>query len=141
MTELLEKAFSEASKLSSEEQDKFATWMLDELASEQRWESAFSNSDNALAELANESRTTERFRRAFTGLPEDVQRQARQAYRRFREDPYYPGLRFRQVHPTLPVYSARISINYRALGILEGEDIIWFWIGSHSDYDNLLAQL
>jgi hypothetical protein len=55
MTDLLEKAFSEASKLSSEEQDKFATWMLDELASEQRWESAFSTSGNALANLANEA--------------------------------------------------------------------------------------
>jgi hypothetical protein len=87
------------------------------------------------------SHTTERFRRAFGGLPEDVQRQARHAYRRFKEDPYYPSLRFRQVHPTLPVYSARISTNYRALGVLEGEDIVWFWIGSHGDYDNLLAQL
>ena len=55
MTDLLEKAFSEASKLSTEEQDKFATWMLDELASEQRWESAFSNSGTSLAELANEA--------------------------------------------------------------------------------------
>jgi hypothetical protein len=55
MTELLEKAFSEASKLSTEEQDKFATWMLDELASEQHWESTLSNSGDALAELANEA--------------------------------------------------------------------------------------
>lgn len=55
MTDLLERAFSEASKLSSEEQDKLASWILEELASEQRWESSFNRSGDALAQLANEA--------------------------------------------------------------------------------------
>ncbi len=72
MTDLLEKAFSEASKLSSEEQDKFATWMLDELASEQRWENTFNNSSNALAELANEALAEHHARRTHLLDPDEL---------------------------------------------------------------------
>ncbi len=42
MTELLEKAFSEVSKLPELQQDSFARWLLEEIASEQRWDKAFS---------------------------------------------------------------------------------------------------
>jgi hypothetical protein len=55
MTELLEKAFAEASKLPALEQNVFANWILDELASEQRWQAAFAASEDALAGLAAEA--------------------------------------------------------------------------------------
>ena len=87
------------------------------------------------------SQTTERFRKAFGQLPQAVQRQAREAYKFFKGNPQHPSLRFKQVHPTMPIYSARISLHYRALGIREGDSIIWFWIGSHADYDRLISQL
>ncbi|WP_445305851.1 ParE family toxin-like protein [Microcoleus sp. Z1_B2] len=45
-----------------------------------------------------------------------VQEQAREAYRQFKENQNYPSLRFKKVHPELPIYSARISNNYRAVG-------------------------
>ena len=48
---------------------------------------------------------------------------------------------FRRVHPTRPIYSARISNSYRALGVRDGDEVIWFWIGSHADYDHLLSRL
>jgi hypothetical protein len=48
-------------------------------------------------------------------------------------------LRFKHVHPTEPIYSVRISLDYRALGVLQDDDIVWFWIGSHADYDKLLG--
>ena len=87
------------------------------------------------------SRTTTRFRRAFSVLPERVQRQARQAYGIFQQNQHHPSLRFKQVHPTMPIYSVRISLDYRALGVRAGEDIVWFWIGSHADYDKVISQL
>ncbi len=55
MTKLLEKAFGEASKLSLQEQDALATWILEELASEARWDSLFANSSDALGKLADEA--------------------------------------------------------------------------------------
>ena len=36
------------------------------------------------------------------------------------------------------MYSVRVSINYRALGVLDEGDIVWFWIGPHHEYDQLL---
>lgn len=86
------------------------------------------------------SRTTARFWRAYAALPADVQRQARAAYRLFRADPRHPGLRFKQVHPTAPVVSVRVGAHYRALGRREdGETVVWFWIGSHAEYDRLTS--
>ncbi|TAF57091.1 MAG: hypothetical protein EAZ61_02235 [Oscillatoriales cyanobacterium] len=52
------------------------------------------------------SRTTREFRRLFANLPPQIQRQARAAYRQFQKDPNYPSLRFKKVHPELPIYSA-----------------------------------
>ena len=86
------------------------------------------------------SHTTRRFRQLFAQLPEAVQRQAREAYSRFRQDPFHPSLRFRRVHPTRPIYSVRISLAYRSLGVQEGDEIVWFWIGSHADYDKMVRQ-
>jgi hypothetical protein len=53
MTKLLEKVFSEISKLPKQEQDALAAWILEELASEQRWEKAFTASADQLAKMAN----------------------------------------------------------------------------------------
>lgn len=57
MTRLLEQAFVEASKLSEGEQNAIATWLLEELASERRWEKGFSESQAMLASLADEALT------------------------------------------------------------------------------------
>ena len=87
------------------------------------------------------SRTTARFREALAELPASVQRQAREAYRTFIQNPHHPSLRFKSVHATRPIYAARISREYRAVGIVDGDTIIWFWIGSHANYDRLLTRL
>ena len=87
------------------------------------------------------SRTTRRFRELLAALPEHVRRQAREAYRLFRADPAHPGLRFKKVHDDPPIYSARVGIGHRAVGALTGGEVVWFWIGSHADYDKLLEQL
>lgn len=87
------------------------------------------------------SRTTARFREMFADLPEPIQEQTRKAYRQFKEDPSYPSLRFKKVHPKLPIYSARINKDYRAVGQLEDDTVIWFWVGSHAEYDLLLDRL
>jgi hypothetical protein len=55
MTNLLEKAFNEAAKLSRDDQDRLAAWILEELASEERWTRAFADSADALSRLAEEA--------------------------------------------------------------------------------------
>jgi hypothetical protein len=87
------------------------------------------------------SHTTVAFRKAFADLPGHIQERAREAFHLFSENPAHPSLQFKQVHDSRPIYSARITLHYRALATRRGEDWIWFWIGSHSDYDNLLKRL
>ena len=75
----------------------------------------------------------------FADLPKPVQQQTRNAYRQFLDNPSYPGLRFKKVHPELPIYSVRLNRSYRAVGQIEGDTVIWFWIGSHTEYDKMLV--
>jgi hypothetical protein len=87
------------------------------------------------------SRTNTEFRKLFANLSKQVQAQTRTAYRQFKEDPSCSSLRFKKVHPELPIYSARINKSYRAVGQLDGDTVIWFWIGSYAEYNRFLEQL
>lgn len=87
------------------------------------------------------SRTTAQFRKMFADLPDSIQEQTRKAYQQFKQDPSYPSLRFKKVHSKLPIYSARINRNYRSVCQLEDDTVIWFWVGSHAEYDLLLDRL
>ena len=87
------------------------------------------------------SRGTPRFWAAYRELPQDIKERAREAYALFRENPSHPSLQFKKVHDIEPVYSVRVTRSYRALGLLDGDQITWFWIGSHADYDRLLTRL
>ena len=87
------------------------------------------------------SKTTERFRKALASLPAHVQLRASAAFQLFRQDPTHPSLRYKQVHSTRPIYSARVGLGYRALAVRDDQVVIWFWIGTHADYDELLKHL
>ncbi|MEI6221844.1 MAG: hypothetical protein WCP97_03685 [bacterium] len=87
------------------------------------------------------SHTTDRFRQAFTALPVSVRQQARKAYLLFSSNPSHPSLRFKQVHTTHPVFSVRVGLSYRALAVRKNDTLIWFWIGSHEEYELLLKKL
>jgi hypothetical protein len=86
------------------------------------------------------SRTTKGFWVSFARLPEAVQRQARQAFLRWRQDQGHPSLAFKRVHTTEPIYSVRVSLGYRALGLRERDLMTWFWIGAHADYERMLRK-
>ena len=86
------------------------------------------------------SRTTAQFRALLAALPRHIQRQAIDAYRLFRSNPHHPSLRFKLVHTRQPMYSARVGIHYRAVGINRENGIVWFWIGTHGEYEDLLSR-
>ncbi len=85
------------------------------------------------------SRATKRFWDCFDKLPPEVQRLARAAYMRWQETPFHPSLQFGPVYASRPIYSVRIGLSWRALGVRSDDTIIWYWIGSHAEYDRLLA--
>ncbi len=85
------------------------------------------------------SRTTKSLWRHFDKLPKAVQLQASKAYRLWRADPHHPSLQFESVHTTEPIYSLRVTRDYRTLGLREDDLVTWFWIGSRANYDNLIS--
>jgi hypothetical protein len=75
-------------------------------------------------------------------LPIDVQRQATAAHQLFKQNPFHPSLQFKRVGKDDPIYSVRIGLKYRALGMRDPDDLItWYWIGTHAEYDKLVGQL
>ncbi|WP_442919632.1 hypothetical protein [Methylobacter sp.] len=50
-------------------------------------------------------------------------------------------MQFKRVHSSKPIYSVRINLDYSAVGIIQDNEIIWFWMGSHNVYEKLLKKL
>jgi hypothetical protein len=85
------------------------------------------------------SSTTAAFRKLFRNLPAAVRNEGRKAYKLFQQNPRHPSLQFKKIAGRL--YSARITLDYRAVGTLEADEVVWFWAGSHAAYDQLIARL
>lgn len=83
------------------------------------------------------SKRTKQFNKLLAQLPVSIQEQAHAAYKQFQENPGHSSLHFKRISPQRPIYSARVNYSYRAVGVLEGDTITWFWIGSHEDYNHL----
>jgi len=67
--------------------------------------------------------------------PDSVRRQASRAYALWRADPHHPSLQFKRVSQRQPIYSVRVGLGHRTLGLWEGAAVTWFWIGTHGDDD------
>jgi len=72
-----------------------------------------------------QSRTTDQFRALLAAAPVAIQAKARNAYRLWSDNPAHPSLRFKKVHDKLPVYSVRIDLDWRALGVMKESVVIW----------------
>ena len=81
------------------------------------------------------SHATAQFWDLFRDLPADVRKQAYKAYHAFAADPFSSGLNFKEVNKKRRLWSARISREYRVIGVQDGDSITWVWIGTHSEYD------
>ena len=55
MPDLVDRAFAEIAKLPKERQDAVAAWILEELATERRWDESFAQSADTLERLADEA--------------------------------------------------------------------------------------
>jgi hypothetical protein len=79
------------------------------------------------------------FIKRFQNLPERVKKVARKNYRLWKNNPNYPSLEFKEINEKEKIWSVRVGIGWRALGKIKSKEIIvWFWIGSHAEYDKLL---
>ena len=79
--------------------------------------------------------TASAFWKTYDNLPAEIQESAKKNFDLLKQNPNHPSIRFKKIKS---FWSIRVSKGYRALGLDKGEDIVWFWIGSHSDYDKLI---
>ena len=86
------------------------------------------------------SSATPRFWSLYRSLPEIVRSHTRKSYRLWSGNPGHPSLHFKQVNAARLIYSIRIGLHWRALGKRHGDEMIWFWIGTHAQYDRLVAR-
>ncbi len=80
-------------------------------------------------------RANPKFWQFYAVLPENIQRLADENYKLLKRDPHHPSLHFKKVDK---YWSTRVGIHYRAVAIEDGQDIVWFWIGHHREYDQLV---
>ena len=84
---------------------------------------------------------TESFRSLYASAGDQKQAQIKRAYKLWIENPDHPSIRFKKVHDTEPIYSARVDLDWRAVGVLEKDTVVWFWVGPHDEYIALLKRM
>ncbi len=87
------------------------------------------------------SHLTKDFIKLFYSLPDRIKLLAKQKYRQWKENSQHPSLNFKELISGSNIYSVRIGLGWRAIGVRNDDNIIWFWIGSHSDYDQLIKKI
>jgi hypothetical protein len=80
-----------------------------------------------------------RFWQHYRELPEEVRQLADKNFALLQADPQHASLHFKRVGRTRQLWSVRVGIHYRALAVEKPEGMVWFWIGTHAEYDRLLS--
>jgi hypothetical protein len=85
------------------------------------------------------SRTTPSFWRALARLNSNDRDAARRSFRLFVENPAHNSLHFKKLAGHADLWSVRVNLNVRAVAQRDGDTLMWVWIGSHADFDNLFG--
>jgi hypothetical protein len=80
-------------------------------------------------------RASPQFWELYNRLPTKAKTLADQAFELLKRNVRHPSLHFKKAGH---LWSVRVGLHLRALAIEDGNDLIWFWIGSHAEYDRLL---
>lgn len=81
------------------------------------------------------------FKDQLARLPAAIRELADAAYQMFLEDPDHPALRHHALKDTdkgrhrAGSFSVSVTLKYRAIYVRDGDTNVWYWIGSHADYD------
>jgi len=72
----------------------------------------------------------------YNRLPIGVRQLADKSYLLMKQDPQHPSISLKKVGQ---YYTARVGLHYRALAVETPDGLIWFWIGSHAEYDRIIG--
>lgn len=85
------------------------------------------------------SYTLPSFWKAYESLDERTKRRVQKSYQFWAEDPFHPSLHFKCINSQENIWSVRITIGIRAVGIMDGDTVTWFWIGNHDAYERFFG--
>jgi len=72
----------------------------------------------------------------YRSLPVTVQKAADKSFVLLKTDSRHASLHFKKLGN---YWSVRASLQYRALGVDVPGGVLWFWIGTHAEYERLIA--
>jgi hypothetical protein len=71
----------------------------------------------------------------YRALPASIQALADRAFDQLKADPRHPSLHLKKVGR---FWSARVGLHYRAVGVEAPDGLVWFWIGTHANYETVI---
>ena len=79
----------------------------------------------------------------YRALPADISAHADKQFALLRNNPRHPSLQFKKLgeRSGQEIWSARVTLKYRALAVKFSDEYLWFWIGEHNVYDTLTSQI
>jgi hypothetical protein len=72
----------------------------------------------------------------YEKLPLEIQQLADKNFQLLKADTSHPSLQFKKVGK---LWSVRVGSHYRAVATPIEDGFLWVWIGTHAEYDKLLA--
>jgi hypothetical protein len=85
------------------------------------------------------SATLPSFWEKYRVMPPAVRAGARKAYRLWGENPFHPSLHFKCIDSEEDIWSVRVTKSHRAVGVMSGDTVTWFWIGDHDEYESFYS--
>jgi hypothetical protein len=79
---------------------------------------------------------TPEFWACYRALPPSIQLAADRAFANLKADPRHPSLHLKKVGR---FWSARVGLHHRVLAVEAEDGLLWFWIGTHAQYDKLIG--
>ena len=81
------------------------------------------------------------FWQQYDTLTREVRARADKQFSLLKANPQHPSLQFKKVgeHHGHEIWSARVTLNHRALAIKRPDGYLWFWVGDHQGYEALIS--
>ena len=76
-----------------------------------------------------------KFLKYYGKLPANIRRLVDKNFALLKVNPKHPSLHFKQIRC---FWAVRVGLEYRTLAIDGPKGPVWFWIGTHDEYDKLL---
>lgn len=80
------------------------------------------------------------FWKEYRALPASIRERADKQFALLRANPRHPSLQFKKLSERSgqELWSARVTLKYRALAVKLNDDYVWFWVGEHDIYEGMI---